>query len=85
MTIQIWGKPACPSCEKAKQILLNRNIAFEYLQLGTDFDREQILETFPGARTFPQIVMNGKKIGGVENLVQELEDTAYNGTGHSIS
>jgi len=85
MTIQIWGKPACPSCEKAKQILLNRNIAFEYLQLGTDFDRDKILETFPDARTFPQIIMNGKKIGGVDNLIQELEDTNYNGTGHSIS
>jgi len=55
------------------------------LQLGTDFDRDKILETFPGARTFPQIIMNGKKIGGFENLQQELEDTAYNGTGHSLS
>jgi glutaredoxin len=32
--------------------------------LDVDFDREVLMETFPGARTFPQIIVNGDKIGG---------------------
>jgi glutaredoxin 3 len=85
MTIQIWGKPACPYCDSAKRLLDSRQIKYEYLQLGVDFEREQIMEEFPEARTFPQIVVNGQKIGGYDKLAQHLEDTNYNGTGYTIS
>jgi len=82
--IQIWGKPACPSCEKAKRTLDNMNIDYEYRQLGVDFDRDEILEHFPGARTFPQIVINGEKVGGYEKMVDYIENTGYTGTGHTL-
>ena len=32
--------------------------------LDEDFTREDLMEAFPTARTFPQIVVNGDKIGG---------------------
>ena len=32
--------------------------------LDEDFTREQLFETFPTARTFPQIIVDGEKIGG---------------------
>ena len=35
-----------------------------YKMLDEDFDRETLMETFPGARTFPQIIVDGEKIGG---------------------
>jgi glutaredoxin len=35
-----------------------------YKKLGTDFDGLEMFETFPGARTFPQIIVDGEKIGG---------------------
>ena len=84
MSIQIWGKPACPSCMKAKALCETRQFEYEYKELGKDFDREAVMENFPGARTFPQIVVGGNKVGGYEQFVQYLEDTGYNGTGHSI-
>ena len=84
MSIQIWGKPACPSCMKAKALCETRQFEYEYKELGKDFDREAVMENFPGARTFPQIVVGGNKVGGYEQFVQSLEDTGYNGTGHSI-
>jgi glutaredoxin len=83
--IYIWGKPQCPHCEQAKRMLDSQGIAYEYKQLGVDFEREDVLAEFPEARTFPQIVVNGVKIGGYDKLGQYLEDTAYNGTGHSLS
>lgn len=40
------------------------NISYTVLKLGKDFGREEMLENFPGARTFPQIRIDGKNIGG---------------------
>jgi len=82
--IHIWGKPACPSCKKAKALCEQRGYDFEYLELGKDFDREAVLAEFPEARTFPQIVVNGQKIGGFEQFTKYIEDTNYTGTGHTL-
>jgi glutaredoxin len=82
--IEIWGKPACPSCNKAKQLCEMRKYSFVYKELGKDFDREEVLEAFPGARTFPQITVGGKPVGGYEQFVSYIEDTNYNGTGHTL-
>ena len=84
MSIEIWGKPACPSCMKAKAFCEKYNYPYVYKEFGTDFSREEIMENFPGARTFPQIVVNKEKIGGYEALLNYIENTGYNGTGHSF-
>jgi glutaredoxin 3 len=82
--IYIWGKPACPSCTKAKALCEQRGYQFEYLELGKDFDRDAVLSEFPEARTFPQIVVSGLKVGGYEQFVKYLEETNYTGTGHTL-
>lgn len=82
--IEIWGKPACPYCERAKALCENRNLKYIYKQLDVDFTREEILETFPGAKTFPQIIVGGTKIGGYDKLSTYLEETGYNGTGFTL-
>jgi glutaredoxin len=82
--IHIWGKPACPSCTKAKALCESNSFQYEYLELGKDFDREAVLAEFPEARTFPQIVINGQKIGGYEQMLKYIEDTGYTGTGHTL-
>jgi glutaredoxin 3 len=82
--IEIWGKPGCPSCVSAKQLCETRKYNYAYKELGKDFTREQVFETFPGARTFPQIIINGDKIGGFDQLVEYIESTGYTGTGHTL-
>lgn len=82
--IEIYGKPQCPFCDKAKSLCETRKFKYVYKQLGMDFDREQIMEMFPTARTFPQIVVNGQNVGGYDQFKQYLDDTGYNGTGHSL-
>jgi len=84
MSIEIWGKPACPSCMKAKQLCESRQFAYTYKELGKDFEREQVFEQFPTARTFPQIKVRGKPVGGYEQFVKYIEDTNYTGTGHTL-
>lgn len=82
--IKIYGKDGCPYCEKAKALCESRGFAHEYLTMGVDYPREQLFETFPGAKTVPQIIVNGQKIGGYNELIRYIEDTAYTGTGHSL-
>ena len=42
----------------------------EILMLNQDYSREQFFEIFPTAKTFPQIIINGDKIGGFSELEQ---------------
>ena len=82
--ILIYGKPQCPFCDRAKQFCEQRGFEYTYKSLGTDYEREELLETFPGARSVPQIVINGQKIGGYNELTKYVEDTGYTGTGHTL-
>ncbi len=66
--IEIYGKPQCPFCDKAKALCEQKGYEYTYKQLGVDFGREEILEEFPGARTFPQIRINGENVGGYTEL-----------------
>jgi glutaredoxin len=82
--IEIYGKPQCPFCDRAKALCESRGLKFIYSSLGTDYTREQLLEWFPNARTVPQIKVNGTSIGGYTELVNYLEETNYTGTGHTL-
>ena len=82
--IEIYGKPMCPFCDKAKKLCETRGFNFTYKSLGTDYTREELMEQFPNARTVPQIVINGQKIGGYDQFTQYIDDTGYNGTGHTL-
>lgn len=64
MKVEIYSKPQCPYCVQAKALAEREGHELTYKMLDEDFNREQLMETFPGARTFPQIIVDGKKIGG---------------------
>ena len=64
MKVEIYSKPQCPFCVQAKALAEREGYDLTYKMLDEDFDRETLMETFPGARTFPQIIVDGEKIGG---------------------
>ncbi len=66
--IEIYGKPQCPFCDRAKALCEQKGYEYTYKQLGEDFDRDIMLEKFPTARTFPQIVAPGEATGGFTEL-----------------
>jgi len=81
MKIEIYGKTQCPYCDMAKRLAERvckeseqQLHTYNYYQLGTDFQREFILEEFPGARTFPQIKIDGKNIGGYTDFEEYMRD-----------
>ena len=53
--LEIWGRTGCSFCNKAKFLCDSKEVGYTYYQLGEDFTREELLEQFPTAQTFPQI------------------------------
>lgn len=82
--IEIWGRPGCGYCEAAKRLCEQRSLPYNYYQLGEQFAREELLEMFPTAKTYPQIKVGGTYVGGYNELTTYLEETGYNGTGHTL-
>jgi glutaredoxin len=80
----VWSKDHCPYCDQAKTLLTQRRIQFEEKKIGHGYTKEQLLEEVPTARSVPQIVINGKSIGGFTELKRYIEETGFNGTGHSL-
>ena len=75
--IEIYGKKPCPFCDRAIQLCEKENLEYTYKLLSKDFNREEMLEIFPNARTFPQIKIEGKSIGGYTELVEWHGDPRY--------
>ena len=66
MEIKIYSKPNCVYCDKAKIKLAKYNPTI--LMLDVDYTKEEFFNLFPYAKTFPQIIINGNKIGGYSEL-----------------
>jgi len=76
MTIQIYSKPNCVYCDKAKSLLKGLNISYEEKMFGKDFNTPEELYEAVGkqVRTMPQIVIDGVLIGGYNQLVEYYTD-----------
>jgi len=68
----IWSKYECPYCEKAKSLLKLRGIEFEERKIGDGWSKEELQEEVPTARSVPQVILDGKLIGGYKELEVHL-------------
>ena len=75
MEVKIYSKDNCVFCTMAKSALAAHDP--EILMLNQDYSREQFFEIFPTAKTFPQIIINGEKIGGYHELEKWLEMNSF--------
>ncbi len=68
-TITIYSKEQCPYCDMAKNWFKSKKLEFTEHKIGTNgFTKENLLEAVPTARTVPQIIIDGKLIGGWDDL-----------------
>ena len=72
--IEIWSKPQCVFCDKAVKLCEIKGLEFKKYMLDVDFSMDQLLQKFPNARTFPQIVRDEFYVGGFEELNTLLSD-----------
>ena len=68
MKIIIYSTDWCPYCKYAKDLLNSRGIDFEEINLEEKGMNRDNLFNLTGGRTVPQIMMDGKPIGGFDDL-----------------
>lgn len=69
--VKIYSTGTCPMCTRAKGLMTKWNIDFE--EVRVDQDRQGLIEMSKvtnGARTVPQITVNGKWIGSLTELTE---------------
>ena len=70
----VFSKDGCPYCEKVQQVLELAGLNFVTYKLGKNFDKEGFYSEFGEGATFPQVVLNGEKLGGCSNTVKYLQE-----------
>jgi glutaredoxin 3 len=67
--IEIYTKFLCPYCTRAKALLSAKGVAFEEhdISMGGPL-RAEMLERAGGRNTVPQIFIDGRHIGGSDDL-----------------
>jgi glutaredoxin 3 len=67
--IQVYTTTYCPYCIRAKSLLHSKGVAFEEIDVtGDPALRETMVRLAGGRRTVPEIFVDGKIIGGYDEL-----------------
>ena len=66
--ITVYTTDPCARCIRAKDLLRSRNLLFEEVNLVKDPVGRRELAAFTGHMTFPQIVIDGRPLGGFAEL-----------------
>ncbi len=67
LDVAILTRDGCPFCAEAKGRLRDAGIDFEELVLGADFS-DRSLRAIAAATAYPQVFINGQRIGGADSL-----------------
>ena len=62
MNFAVYSKDGCPYCDKIKQVLDLPKTIYVVYNLGEQFDRESFYDDFGEGSTFPQVLVDGKKL-----------------------
>ncbi len=73
--VEIYTKAFCPYCTRAKRLLQAKGAAFEEydITLGGP-QRQEMIQRANGRTTVPQIFIDGRHIGGCDDMVDLERD-----------
>jgi glutaredoxin len=74
MNFTVYSKDNCPYCYKVKQVLELTGNNFVVYNLEEHFTKEQFYSEFGEGSTFPQVICDGKKLGGCVDTVKFLKE-----------
>ena len=72
--VVIYAKDYCPFCKRAKALLRDKGVQFTEHEVTNDRSGFAEMVARSGRRTVPQIFIDGRHIGGSDDLA-ELEAT----------
>lgn len=76
MRVIVYSGPSCTYCFRAKQLLGERGIAFEEIDVAADPEQRACMMKASGRRAVPQIFIDGRPIGGYDELAALDRDGA---------
>jgi len=68
LRVELYTAPFCANCDRARALLERAGVAFAEIDLSRDLDRCCELEALTGGRSTPQVVVDGRPIGGYTEL-----------------
>ena len=72
--VELYTTTFCPFCTRAKSLLKSKGVHFDEIDVTEDAGlRQKMVELSGGRRTVPEIFINGKIVGGYEEL-KALDD-----------
>ena len=74
MNYTIYSKENCPYCHKIKTVMELTGSDFVVYTLGEDFTKDEFYSEFGEGSTFPQILCEGKKLGGCVDTIKFLRE-----------
>jgi glutaredoxin 3 len=67
--VEIYTKFLCPYCARAKALLSAKGVAYEEIDITMDGkQRTLMIDRASGRSTVPQIFVNGRHVGGSDDL-----------------
>lgn len=75
MNFTVYSKDDCPYCYKVKQVLELCGKEFVVYNLDNDFTKDEFYSKFGENTSFPQVLCDGKKLGGCTDTIQYLKET----------
>lgn len=67
--VEIYTKWGCPYCVRAKGLLDSKGVAYEEYDITMGGPkRAEMQERVPGAMTVPQVLVDGKPLGGSDDI-----------------
>ncbi len=64
----LFSTDSCAFCLHARSLLKKRGVNFEEVDLGADHELQAELTAVTGLAGFPQIVVDGEALGGLNEL-----------------
>jgi len=69
MLIKMYTRDYCGFCNAAKRLLAKRGLGYDEIRLTGERELEKEMRELTGGTTVPQILIDGKAIGGYTELV----------------
>ena len=74
MNFTVYSKDGCPYCDKVVQVLQLAELRYVVYKLDRDFDKPSFYGQFGEGSTFPQVVVDGKNLGGSVETIKYLQE-----------
>lgn len=68
VNVEIYTKATCPYCHRAKALLSSKGITFNEIAIDAAPEKREEMIARSGRTTVPQVFINGKHIGGCDDL-----------------